>query len=202
MSATLRPRPRPPTATACPASSSRTPAAGSPGPSARTTGAWGPSPHRRRTLRSPRRSTSSEPGDGRRLRRAVRAMPLDALTVDTRRGDLDRRRLDPRHGPTFLVDDAGGRRGVDWSFNAWGGLNGGLYFPWDRDDRVAQKVLEIERRDRYRAPIVLGGRLDPRRRRGNGADDRRVPAEPEPQPRALARADRAGAVRLPRRVRR
>jgi agmatine deiminase len=60
-------------------------------------------------------------------------------------------------GPTFLVDGNGGRRGVDWHFNAWGGLKGGLYFPWDRDDRVAQKVLEIERADRYHAPIVLEG---------------------------------------------
>jgi agmatine deiminase len=60
-------------------------------------------------------------------------------------------------GPTFLLDGNGGRRGVDWHFNAWGGLNGGLYFPWDRDERVARKVLEIEGADRYRAPIVLEG---------------------------------------------
>jgi agmatine deiminase len=60
-------------------------------------------------------------------------------------------------GPTFVVDDSGGRRGVDWHFNAWGGLEGGLYFPWERDERVARKVLEIERSDRYRAPIVLEG---------------------------------------------
>ena len=60
-------------------------------------------------------------------------------------------------GPTFVVDGAGGRRGVDWRFNAWGGTEGGLYFPWDRDDRVAAKVLEIEGDDRYRAPIVLEG---------------------------------------------
>jgi agmatine deiminase len=60
-------------------------------------------------------------------------------------------------GPTFLLDRDGGRRGVDWHFNAWGGLNGGLYFPWDRDERVARKVLEIEGTDRYRAPIVLEG---------------------------------------------
>jgi agmatine deiminase len=60
-------------------------------------------------------------------------------------------------GPTFLLDGNGGRRGVDWHFNAWGGLDGGLYFPWDRDERVAAKVLEIERADRYRAPIVLEG---------------------------------------------
>jgi agmatine deiminase len=60
-------------------------------------------------------------------------------------------------GPTFVLDADGGRRAVDWRFNAWGGLDGGLYFPWDRDERVAAKVLEIEAADRYRAPIVLEG---------------------------------------------
>ena len=60
-------------------------------------------------------------------------------------------------GPTFLIDAKGRRRGVDWTFNAWGGLNGGLYFPWDRDDEVAQKVLEMEGAERYRAPFVLEG---------------------------------------------
>jgi agmatine deiminase len=60
-------------------------------------------------------------------------------------------------GPTFVVDDAGGVRGIDWDFNAWGGLDGGLYFPWDQDDLVARKVLEIERVDRYKAPLVLEG---------------------------------------------
>jgi agmatine deiminase len=60
-------------------------------------------------------------------------------------------------GPTFVVDGAGRRRGVDWRFNAWGGLDGGLYSPWERDDRVAAKVLEIEGADRYRAPLVLEG---------------------------------------------
>lgn len=60
-------------------------------------------------------------------------------------------------GPTFIVNGKGGIRGVDWEFNAWGGLTGGLYFPWDLDDLVARKVLEIERVDRYRAPFVLEG---------------------------------------------
>jgi agmatine deiminase len=60
-------------------------------------------------------------------------------------------------GPTFVVDGKGGRRGVDWRFNAWGGDDGGLYSPWDRDDRVAAKVLEVEGDGRYRAPIVLEG---------------------------------------------
>ena len=60
-------------------------------------------------------------------------------------------------GPTFVVDDAGTRRGVDWIFNAWGGRDGGLYSPWDRDDAAASAILEIEGTDRYRAPIVLEG---------------------------------------------
>ena len=60
-------------------------------------------------------------------------------------------------GPTFVIDGKGRRRGVDWTFNAWGGLDGGLYFPWDRDDEVAQKVLEIEDCDRYRTSFVLEG---------------------------------------------
>jgi agmatine deiminase len=60
-------------------------------------------------------------------------------------------------GPTFVTNARGMRRGVDWKFNAWGGLAGGLYFPWDKDDAVAQKVLEIEGCDRYRAPLINEG---------------------------------------------
>jgi agmatine deiminase len=60
-------------------------------------------------------------------------------------------------GPTFVVDRAGGLRGVDWRFNAWGGLDGGLYQPWDRDEKVARSVLEAEGAERYEAPIVLEG---------------------------------------------
>jgi agmatine deiminase len=60
-------------------------------------------------------------------------------------------------GATFVVDDGGGVRAVDWVFNAWGGLHDGLYFPWEKDDRVAQKMAELERVDRYRAPFVLEG---------------------------------------------
>ncbi len=60
-------------------------------------------------------------------------------------------------GPTCVAGRRGAVRGVDWRFNAWGGLNGGLYFPWDQDELVAAKVLEIERLDRYRAPMVNEG---------------------------------------------
>ena len=56
-------------------------------------------------------------------------------------------------GACFVVNDGTGEvRGVDFEFNAYGGLDGGLYYPWDKDDQIAQKMLEIEGLDRYRAP--------------------------------------------------
>lgn len=60
-------------------------------------------------------------------------------------------------GPTFVRDEKGHLGGVDWQFNAWGGLQCGAYFPWDQDELVAQKVLEIERLSRYEAPLILEG---------------------------------------------
>ncbi|TDR73564.1 agmatine deiminase [Paludibacterium purpuratum] len=60
-------------------------------------------------------------------------------------------------GPTVLVGPAGARRGVDWQFNAWGGLQGGLYHPWDRDSEVAGQVLSSLAFERYAAPLVLEG---------------------------------------------
>ena len=137
-------------------------------------------------------------GDDGRLRRPVRARPGAAAARRPGGRARHRRRLDARHRPDLRRRRRGGRRGVDWRFNAWGGLEGGLYSPWDRDDRVAAKVLEIEGADRYRRAARARGRLDPRRRRGHGADHRRVPAQPQPQPGARPGADRAGAARLPR----
>ncbi len=81
-----------------------------------------------------------------RLPRGVRVVEIsanDAWVRDT--------------GPTVLIDAKGRRRGVDWMFNAWGGLDGGAYFPWDLDEVVAQKILQVEGLDRYRAPLVLEG---------------------------------------------
>ncbi len=60
-------------------------------------------------------------------------------------------------GPTFVINDMGEIRGIDWEFNAWGGLNGGLYPVWNQDNLVAQKVLEIEQVDRYKASFILEG---------------------------------------------
>jgi agmatine deiminase len=60
-------------------------------------------------------------------------------------------------GPTFVTEPGGRTRGVDWRFNAWGGLDGGLFFPWDADDAVARKVCDLVGLDSYRAPFVLEG---------------------------------------------
>jgi agmatine deiminase len=60
-------------------------------------------------------------------------------------------------GPTIVTNGHGGCRGVDWQFNAWGGLNGGLYHPWDQDSAVAATVLAQHGFDRYLAPFVLEG---------------------------------------------
>lgn len=64
-------------------------------------------------------------------------------------------------GPTFLVNDKGGLRAVDWKFNAWGGLYDGLYFPWANDDLIARKICEIEGVDSYRTEnfVLEGGSI-------------------------------------------
>ncbi len=87
------------------------------------------------------------------LERARSLLPASVRVVEIESDDAWMRDI----GPTFVVDGSGGRRGVDWRFNAWGGHEGGLYSSWDRDDRVAARVLEVEGADRYRAPLVLEG---------------------------------------------
>ena len=64
-------------------------------------------------------------------------------------------------GPTFVINDKGDLRAVDWEFNAWGGLVDGLYFPWANDDQVAQKICEIEGVDSYRTEgfVLEGGSI-------------------------------------------
>jgi len=60
-------------------------------------------------------------------------------------------------GPTFVINSKGKLRLIDWDFNAWGGLKGGLYFPWDQDDLIPRKVAEITGIDHYKAPLVMEG---------------------------------------------
>ena len=64
-------------------------------------------------------------------------------------------------GPSFVVNGSGELRAVSWRFNAWGGLRGGLYFPWDADDMVGPKVCDLERVQRYLPDLILeGGSID------------------------------------------
>lgn len=84
---------------------------------------------------------------------ARRTLPAGVRVVELTSNDAWMRDV----GPTVVVNARGERRGVDWIFNAWGGLAGGLYRPWDQDDLVARKVLEIEGLARYRAPFVFEG---------------------------------------------
>ncbi|RZA28830.1 MAG: agmatine deiminase, partial [Proteobacteria bacterium] len=64
-------------------------------------------------------------------------------------------------GPTFVIDQSGQVRGVDWAFNAWGGFAGGLYAPWNRDEQVASKVLDMERCQGYHTQgfVLEGGSI-------------------------------------------
>lgn len=78
-------------------------------------------------------------------------LPADIRVVEISSNDAWMRDI----GPTFVKNDNGEVRGVDWGFNAWGGLKGGLYFPWHLDSAVKQKVLEIEQLDRYDANFLI-----------------------------------------------
>lgn len=60
-------------------------------------------------------------------------------------------------GPSYVINAAGERRGVDWQFNAWGGDVNGLYDDWSLDDQLAERLLSLRGEDRYRAPLVLEG---------------------------------------------
>ncbi|MCR5754359.1 MAG: agmatine deiminase [Acetatifactor sp.] len=63
--------------------------------------------------------------------------------------------------PTFVTNDKGVIRGIDWGFNAWGGLEDGLYFPWDKDNAMARKLCDLMDKDVYdhRDFILEGGSI-------------------------------------------
>ncbi len=66
-------------------------------------------------------------------------------------------------GPTFVVNRdesivGNNIRGINWSFNAWGGEVDGLYASWEKDDKVAESFCDICNIDYYdAAPFVLEG---------------------------------------------
>lgn len=59
---------------------------------------------------------------------------------------------------TNLVTDGKEVRGINWSFNAWGGTYDGLYQDWQKDDKVAEEFCKQTGYDYYdAAPFVLEG---------------------------------------------
>lgn len=60
--------------------------------------------------------------------------------------------------PTFVVNNNGEIRAIDWQFNAWGGEYDGLYANWENDDKIPYelcKTLGIPLYDAH--PFVLEG---------------------------------------------
>ena len=61
-------------------------------------------------------------------------------------------------GPTFVINDKGERRGINWEFNAWGGSYDGLYPHWENDQVIPSLICESLGDDLYEArPFVLEG---------------------------------------------
>lgn len=52
------------------------------------------------------------------------------------------------YAPTFVTNGSE-IRGINWGFNAWGGLVDGLYFPWDKDNKMAMKLCDLFNTDMY-----------------------------------------------------
>jgi agmatine deiminase len=55
--------------------------------------------------------------------------------------------------PTFVTDGRGGLGGVDWRFNAYGGL----YEEYGRTRNMARRILDLLGARRFAAPLVLEG---------------------------------------------
>lgn len=65
------------------------------------------------------------------------------------------------YAPTFVVNEERQLRGINWYFNAWGGLVDGLYFPWDKDNAMANKLCDLYMADAYDAQdfVLEGGSI-------------------------------------------
>lgn len=73
---------------------------------------------------------------------ARRMLPAHVEVVELETDDAWLRDI----GPSFVEEsDGDGRRtrlaGWDWTFNAWGGADGGCYSSWTRDDAAASSLL-------------------------------------------------------------
>ena len=93
-------------------------------------------------------------------------------------------------GPTFVINDAGELRGVDWRFNAWGGLEVVC------TSRGTTTIWSPGRCWRWKAcrctTPTSSSRAGPSMwTAGHGVDHRTMPAESQPESRVVQGADRA-----------
>lgn len=58
------------------------------------------------------------------------------------------------NGPTFVIDNYGNIAGINWMFNAWGGL---INHKYDLDNLVASNILDQLGIRRFDAPFILEG---------------------------------------------
>ncbi len=93
---------------------------------------------------------------------ARQALPAHIRVVEMSNNDAWAR----DYAPTFVVPKnknsaANGLRGINWYFNAWGGLVDGLYFPWDKDNAMANKLCDLFFADVYDASdfVLEGGSI-------------------------------------------
>ncbi|XP_051115918.1 agmatine deiminase-like [Andrographis paniculata] len=67
--------------------------------------------------------------------------------------------------PTFVIRSSSSNKdnlgseiaGIDWTFNSYGGIDGGCYNDWSDDMLIAKKILEIEKIPRFPHSMVLEG---------------------------------------------
>lgn len=84
---------------------------------------------------------------------ARRIMPPEVRVIEASSNDSWAR----DYAPTFVTGE-NTVRGINWSFNAWGGLYDGLYFPWDKDDKLARKLCDLYDADMYdKSGFILEG---------------------------------------------
>ncbi|WP_412989890.1 agmatine deiminase [Pediococcus siamensis] len=60
-------------------------------------------------------------------------------------------------GPFYVTAKNGTIRCENFNFNAWGGLLDGLYFPWDKDNELAEKIAGLNHLDYYQSQFTLEG---------------------------------------------
>lgn len=88
---------------------------------------------------------------------ARQALPANIRVIEMSSNDAWAR----DYAPTFVTDENGTLRGINWYFNAWGGLTDGLYFPWDKDNAMANKLCDLYHADVYDASdfVLEGGSI-------------------------------------------